>query len=355
VVVPPAIEAHELTKRFRRLQTYRDLALYPWRGADHLAVDRVSLAVAPGEVFGVLGQNGAGKTTLIRLLTTLLIPSSGEAVVAGRSVTRDPRGVRGLIGLVSGEERSFYWRLTGRQNLEFFAALSQVPADVARRRIDELVRRLGLSDHADRPFAVYSTGLRQKLAIARGLLSEPQVLFMDEPTRSLDPISARSIRQFVAEHVIGELGRTVVLATHSMTEAEELCDRLIFIQGGRVVSEGSVPELRRKIGYGVRCELRLRAMPETLPEAIRTVPGVLSLTVGRAGAASDPPHDHPNGLSTLRLTLAEETEVLARVLRTAVLSGAEVHGCETRELSLEEIYVRTLGQEQPAGSVVASR
>lgn len=358
--MPPAIEAHELTKRFRRLQTYRDLVLYPWRTAEHLAVDRVSLAVAPGEVFGVLGQNGAGKTTLIRMLTTLLIPSSGEAVVAGRDVTRDPRGVRGVIGLVSGEERSFYWRLTGRQNLEFFAALSHVPADVARRRIDELVRRLGLSDHADRPFAVYSTGLRQKLAIARGLLSEPEVLFMDEPTRSLDPISARSIRQFVLEHVIGELGRTVVLATHSMTEAEELCDRLMFIQTGRVVAEGSVPELRRKIGYGVRCELRLRAMPDSLPDALRALPGVLSLSLSREEAANWSADgvdglDGLDGLRTVRLTLGEETDVLARVLRAAVLSGAEVHGSETRELSLEEIYVRTLGEGQPVADAVVAR
>lgn len=349
--MPPAIETSELTKRFRRLQTYRDLVLYPWRRAEHLAVDRVSLTVEPGEVFGVLGQNGAGKTTLIRMLSTLLVPSSGRAVVAGRDVVRDPRGVRGVIGLVSGEERSFYWRLTGRQNLEFFAALAHVPADVAGRRIDDLIRRLGLADHADRPFAVYSTGLRQKLAIARGLLSEPEILFMDEPTRSLDPISARSIRNFVAEHVVGELGRTVILATHSMTEAEELCDRLVFVQSGRVVAAGTVPELRRAIGYGIRCELRLGSMPASLPGALHGLPGVLSV----GGPGADPGAPDLDGIVTLRLSLGEEPGVLAAVLRTAVLSGAAVHGCDTREASLEEIYVRTLAPEPRADGQLAER
>src|SRR5207244_7226342 len=131
----PAIQPHALTKRFRKLHTYRDLLLYPWRRADHLAVDRLSLRIDQGELFGILGQNGAGKTTLIKMLCTALLPSSGSASVAGYDVVRDARHVRAAIGLVSGEERSFYWRLTGRQNLEFFAALYHVPQAIARRRI----------------------------------------------------------------------------------------------------------------------------------------------------------------------------------------------------------------------------
>ena len=176
---------------------------------------------------------------------------------------RDPRAIRGRIGLVSGDERSFYWRLTGRQNLEFFAALQHLPPAVVAARIVELAARLGIAEHLDRPFGHLSTGQRQKLAIARGLMSEPEILFMDEPTRSLDPISAVAIREFVAEHIVGELGSTVVLATHSMPEAEALCRRLAFIQDGRIVAEGSVADLRRAIGYGTRCELRLGAAAGT--------------------------------------------------------------------------------------------
>lgn len=328
----PAIETHALTKRFRKLNTYRDLLLYPWRRADHLAVDQISLRIEPGELFGILGQNGAGKTTLIKMLCTALLPTSGSATVAGCDVVREARRVRSLIGLVSGEERSFYWRLTGRQNLEFFAALYQMPPALAARRIDEMLQRLDLAVHADRPFRGYSTGMRQKLAIARGLLTEPQVLFMDEPTRSLDPISAQTVRRFVAEYIIGELGRTVILATHSMAEAEELCDRLALVRTGRVVAQGSVEQLRRTLRYGVRCELRVRHMPPELPDALRRVPGVLKVDLAR-----------DQGLHTLDLSLSEEGPVLAAALRTTVECGAEIYACRTRQASLEDIYLDTLG------------
>jgi ABC-2 type transport system ATP-binding protein len=246
---------------------------------------------------------------------------------------REARHVRAAIGLVSGEERSFYWRLTGRQNLEFFAALYHVPAPVAGRRIDELLRRVGLIEDADRPFRAYSTGMRQKLAIARGLLSEPQVLFMDEPTRSLDPISAQTVRRFVAEYIIGELGRTVILATHSMAEAEELCDRLALVRTGRVVAQGSVDQLRRELRYNVRCELRVRHMPPELPDTLRRIPGTLSVEVARL-----------DGLHVIELAMSDEGAVLAAVLRETVESGAEVYGCQLHQVSLEEIYLRTLGE-----------
>ncbi|MFL5801374.1 MAG: ABC transporter ATP-binding protein [Roseiflexaceae bacterium] len=327
-----AIETHALTKRFRKLHSYRDLLLYPWRRADHLAVDGISLQIAQGELFGLLGQNGAGKTTLIKMLSTALLPSSGSANIAGYDVVRDAWRVRSLIGLVSGEERSFYWRLTGRQNLEFFAALYHIPVPVARRRIDELLRAVDLDGAADRPFRTYSTGMRQKLAIARGLLNQPQVLFMDEPTRSLDPISAQGVRRLVAEHIIGELGSTVILATHSMSEAEALCDRVALVQTGRVVAQGSIDQLRRTLHYGVRRELRLRHMPPELPDALRRLSGVDSVAVL-----------FESGLHVLHLAMSDEGALLAAVLREAVESGAEVYGCLTRHVSLEEIYLRTLG------------
>jgi ABC-2 type transport system ATP-binding protein len=332
-----AIEIQSLTKRFRPLRSYRDL-LAPAGRPERTAVSGIDLRIPPGQVFGLLGQNGAGKTTLIRMLTTLLLPTSGSARVAGFDVVRDPRAVRARIGLVSGDERSFYWRLTGRQNLEFFAALQHLPADIAPTRIADLARRLGIAEHLDRPFGHLSTGQRQKLAIVRGLMSEPEILFMDEPTRSLDPISSVAIRQFVAEHIVGELGRTVVLATHSMPEAETLCRRLAFIQDGRIVAEGSVAELRRAIGYGVRCELRLGAHVGTAGVDLAEVEGVLEvLPAGPPAAATV---DGPAPLA-VRLTLADE-DAMAGVLRVLVTAGADVLGCETRELSLEEIYVHTL-------------
>jgi ABC-2 type transport system ATP-binding protein len=336
-----AIETDGLTKRFRSTRSLRSLALGRPAEPDRLAVDAVSLAIPRGEVFGLLGQNGAGKTTLVRMLTTLLLPTSGSARIDGIDVTSDPRAVRGRIGLINGDERSFYWRLTGRQNLEFFGALRHLDGATVAAAIDRLAARLGMTDHLDRPFGKLSTGQRQALAIARGLLDEPHILFMDEPTRSLDPISADRLRRFVAEVVVGELGRTVVLATHSMPEAEALCDRLAFLQDGRIVSTGTVGELRRAIGYGTRCELRLREVPADLPSTLARLPGIAALTASPIQGSS------PDGATSLvKLTLTA-ADALPTLMRALVGAGVDVLDCRTSELSLEEIYLQTLGA--PAG------
>ena len=334
----PAIETIDLTKRFRLPRAMRAMATGRFDVAERLAVDRVSLSIPRGQVFGLLGQNGAGKTTLVRMLTTLLSPTSGTAHIDGINVARDPHSVRGRVGLVNGDERSFYWRLTGRQNLEFFAALRHLDKAQASVAIDGLASRLGMTEHVDRPFRMLSSGQRQALAIARGLLDEPSIVFMDEPTRSLDPISALRLRRFVADVVVGELGRTVVLATHSMPEAETLCDRLAFIQDGRIVASGTVAELRQAIGYGTRCDLRLGDVRTDLTELLRDVPGVGSLT------ATPPTGDAP-GTSNVRLTMSSD-ETLPELLRRLVGAGIAVLDCVTSELSLEEIYLQTL--ERPA-------
>ncbi|MBN2134868.1 MAG: ABC transporter ATP-binding protein, partial [Acidobacteria bacterium] len=186
-----AITSRNLTKIFPSTSGYRDLL--PFRKRRYTtAVQDVSLNIKEGEFFGLLGANGAGKTTLIKLLCSLVIPTSGSAGIFGHDILKEEQAVKKLVGLVSSEERSFYWRLTGRENLEFFAALYHLDISQAGRRIDELLRIVGLDKHADVRFQGYSTGMRQKLAIARGLLSEPKILFVDEPTRSLDPVSARS-------------------------------------------------------------------------------------------------------------------------------------------------------------------
>ena len=228
-----AIETEELTKRFRKLRGYRDLVRYPWRRPTDIAVDGVSLSVGEGELFGLLGENGAGKTTLIRMLSTTLLPTSGHARVAGYDIVHDAPAVRRSIGLVSGDERSFYWRLTGRQNLEYFAALYHVAPRAVTRRIDDLLMTLGVAAYADRRFSTYSTGIKQRFAIARGLLTEARILFLDEPTRALDPIAADELRHYVADQIVGRLGFTALVATHSLAEAEAICPRVAIIRHGR--------------------------------------------------------------------------------------------------------------------------
>ena len=332
-----AIETSGLTKRFPAPRSLRAIALGRAGPPERVAVDDVNLAIGRGEVFGLLGQNGAGKTTLVRMLTTLLLPSSGTAHIDGIDVVHDARAVRARVGLINGDERSFYWRLTGRQNLEFFAALRRLDPIAASEAIDRLAGRLAMTDHLDRPFGRLSSGQRQALSIIRGLLDAPAIVFMDEPTRSLDPISAERLRRFVSEVIVGELGRTVVLATHSMVEAEVLCDRLAFIQDGRVAALGSVDELRRAIGYGTRCELRLRDVPADVAAMVGRLAGVAALTTERFENPS------PDGATlAIHLTMTSR-DALPDILRTLITAGVAVLGCVTRELSLEEIYIQTLG------------
>ena len=224
----PAIETIDLTKRFRMPRALRAMAAGRFDVPERVAVDDVSLSIPQGQVFGLLGQNGAGKTTLVRMLTTLLLPTSGTARIDGIDVARDPLAVRSRVGLVNGDERSFYWRLTGPPEPRVLRGAAP-PRQALPRRSPSTAspRRLGMTEHIDRPFRhvvdrpAPGPGDRARPARRAG-----SIVFMDEPTRSLDPISALRLRRFVAEVVVGELGRTVVLATHSMPEAETLCDRL---------------------------------------------------------------------------------------------------------------------------------
>lgn len=205
------------------------------------AVDGISFTVAPGEVFGLLGHNGAGKTTTIRMLTGRARPTSGRATIAGYDVVDELARIKPLINLVF-EEQNLYDRMSGRENLRFFADLYRVP----RARVDALLEMVNLVDAADRAVKTYSTGMKQRILIARALINSPRVLFLDEPTRGLDPASAHDLRHIVAELSRG--GTTIFLTTHSMEEADELCDRVAFLSAGRIVALDSPRELKLRHG-----------------------------------------------------------------------------------------------------------
>ncbi|MDR7523803.1 MAG: ABC transporter ATP-binding protein [Armatimonadota bacterium] len=208
------------------------------REGEILALDRVNLTVRPGTVFGVLGPNGAGKTTLLRLVCTLLAPSAGRVEVLGFDTVRDPEEVRRRLGAVLGGERAVYWRLTGRENLLYAAALHDLPPRAAARRAEEVLRLVGLLERADDLVARYSTGMRQRLALARALVHDPPILVLDEPTAGLDPHAAAAMR-----HLLAMLGRgatrTVVVATHNMVEAERLCGTVGILDCGRLLALGA--------------------------------------------------------------------------------------------------------------------
>jgi ABC-2 type transport system ATP-binding protein len=206
----------------------------------------VSLKVPTGSITGLLGPNGAGKTTLLRILATTVLPDGGSAKILDRDVTRHTTQVRTRLGFVLGEERSFFWRLTARQNLRFFAVLANMDAEAIPGRIAELSAMLRLDKELDKPFRDLSTGMRQRLGIARALLHDPEVLLVDEPTRGLDPGSAQRTRKFIKEKLSGEMNKTMLLATHNMEEARQLCDRIAFLKDGKIVTEDEVAEALKK-------------------------------------------------------------------------------------------------------------
>lgn len=327
-----AIETQRLTKRFRRLGTYRDLITYRIRPAEHLAVDELSFHVAPGELFGLLGENGAGKTTIIRMLATSLLPTSGTAIVGGYDVVREPQRVRELVGLANGDERSFYWRLTGRQNLEFFAALYHLDRTIARGRIATLVDAFGLRDEAEAPFYSYSTGTRHKFSIARGLLTEPHVLFLDEPTRSLDPLAAAEVRRLLVDHVVGELGHTVLLATHSLSEAEAICNRVGIIRAGRLVAYGTIADLRQQMTLPTSVEIRLSGPGSEVVARVQAMPGITDVASSSDGVATH-----------LSIQIEPDPGVVHRILALILETGAMVEKMEVREPALQEIYRQAIG------------
>lgn len=225
-----AIETHNLTKRYGSAKGLT-------------AVHDVSLVIPPGEFFGLFGANGAGKTTLIRMLTTLLAPTAGQARVNGYDIVKEAEAVRASVGMVFSNEHSFYGRLTGRENLNFFAAMQNLPRQQIRARVDELLQMFTLDRYADNVFQTYSTGMRQKMNFARALLHNPPVLFLDEPTKGMDVQTADAVRVLLKQEIVERQGKTVFLTTHDLYEMEHLCDRIGVLAHGEIRAFGRPREL----------------------------------------------------------------------------------------------------------------
>jgi ABC-2 type transport system ATP-binding protein len=225
-----AIETHNLTKRYGNAKQTD-------------AVHDVTLSIPQGELFGLFGANGAGKSTLIRILTTLLAPTSGDARVSGFDVVKQPEAVRATVGMVFSNEHSFYKRLTGRENLNFFAALQNVPHQHVRTRVNELLEMFTLERYADVMFHTYSTGMRQKMNVARALLHNPPILFLDEPTKGMDLQTADTVRALLKQEIVERQGKTVFLTTHDLYEMEHLCDRIGVIAHGEMRAFGRPRDL----------------------------------------------------------------------------------------------------------------
>jgi len=246
-VAPVSVTVRDLTKRFPIRRGWLRALLHPFSTDLVTSVDSVSFEVHRGEFFGLLGPNGAGKTTLLKMLATLITPDAGSAEVEGIDVAGDPAQARRLVAPVIASERSLYWRLSARENLELFAHLWNVPRPLVASRVEEVLEVVDLRHTGDKMVGQFSSGMMQRLLIARALLAEPRVLLLDEPTRSLDPISARAFRRFLRDELAVRRQCAVVIATHSAEEAFDLCDRVAVLDRGRLLSVGVAAELARDL------------------------------------------------------------------------------------------------------------
>jgi ABC-2 type transport system ATP-binding protein len=303
------------------------------------ALDRVSLRVDRGELFGLLGHNGAGKTTLIKILTTLLLPSGGRAYVCGLDVTREVLPVRRRISMVSGGEQSGYGILTVREQLWLFAQVYGIPARVSKRRIDDLLEAMNLTAQANQKIYSLSTGMRQKLNICRGLITDPEVLFLDEPTVGLDVDAARTVRTYVRRWIGERDGRTVLLTTHYMQEADELSDRVAIINQGRIVAEGTPQALKRHVQEHARFAVEVADATEDVGY-LEKVPGVVRVQ-----------SEVFEGKLLLRLALRSE-DVIALVIATISARGGRILALRKLEPTLEEVFIQLIGRRYQPGDDV---
>ena|SRR2546426_2749075 len=302
---------------------------------DVTALNGIDLRVSKGEVFGLLGPNGAGKTTLIKILSTLVLPDSGKAMVCGIDVVTHPRKALRMVQAVLAQNTGFNLRISGRRNLEFYSALYSIPTGQAKKRIDELLDFCGLADKADIPFQKYSTGMAKRLLLSRALLSDAPVLIFDEPTAGLDPISGLEFRRLIKEELARKQGKTILLATHNLPEAQEMCDRIALIREGNILAVGTPSEIRRNFEGLVSLTVTFSGSFESrASELVRSI----AKTSGVSGISSSVKE---NAL-TIRIQGARNLDYNG-ILRALSSSDLRIFSFEASEPSLEDAFISMVG------------
>jgi ABC-2 type transport system ATP-binding protein len=309
--------------------------VYRGRQGDVEALRGLNLTIEPNQIYCLLGPNGAGKTTLIKILVTLLTPTSGEAYVSGLNVATEAARVRRTVGFVLGGDRGLYPRLSGRDNLLYFGALWGLSPSQADQRSYQLLERMGLASAAKRRVEEYSRGMKQRLHLARGLLTRPRVLFLDEPTIGLDPVGARELRALINGGL--EFDCTILLTTHYLAEAEELCDRLAVINKGSLVFEGTSREIKERARQDDVIEIEGPALDAHCFDLV----GRLPLVSSRALQQSD-------GSTRITLTSPNSAHLTQEVLRVVAAEKYELAGLSIRRPTLEDAYVSLLQESSRA-------
>ena len=322
----PAIEARQLRKTYITTR-----GVLRRERVNRVALRGVDLAIPHSELFGLLGPNGAGKTTMVKIFTTLLLPTSGTARVLGLDAVKEQWALRRRIGFVFGGERGLYWRLSGLDNLRYFADLYRIPPEVSRLRIPELLERLGLAGRERDRVELYSRGMKQRLHLARGLLNDPEVPFLDEPTIGLDPVGARELRLIVRE--LADAGTTIFLTTHYMFEADAICDRIAVIKDGGIVAEGTPNSIKTLVQDQGVVEFEVVGMPVERLAGLRDLPGVKSVAVSEHELAQ-----------VVTVHCARPAELMTQL--GVILDGINLQKVSSREPTLEDAYVQLIGDAQ---------
>jgi ABC-2 type transport system ATP-binding protein len=317
------IETHQLTKRYPLLAGWKSILNSSAKGK--CAVENIDLTIKAGELFGLVGPNGAGKTTLIKMLSTLIIPTSGEIHIDGYDI-RDETNIKKTIGLATSDERSFYWRLTGRQNLQFFASLHNLSIREAHKRIEKTLAQVNLTDVANMRFQTYSTGMRQRLTIARAMLTNPKIIFMDEPTKGLDPPSAANLQKLIREHLIESLGITVLLSSHHLKEVEDICDRVAVMNNGTIRGCGTMAELRTLLGPVEQYRMEVYDIDTA---------AIAQLNASEAELETEPTHDG-GLLISFKKDAADDR--LTRMIKIILENNGKIQSISCDPVSLHTIF-----------------
>jgi len=337
-----SIQTINLTKRFAK-KKHRGVFGFLRRNQSNnkhndvtVALDKVNIKIHSGELFGLLGPNGSGKTTTIKCLSTILIPDEGTAIVNGFDISKETSMVRASLGMVVGGERTLYWKLTARDNLMYFASLYKMQRRHAKKRIEELLETMQLSDRADERLEDYSTGMRQKVAIARALLHDPPILLLDEPTLGLDPNFARQIRNQIKE-LSEKQGKTVLLTTHYMDEADQLCDRVAFINNGKIVAVDTPNRLKAMVKEKELVEVVVYRPPAGIEKHIRSLlpdAEVIKLIPG------DEDEGNPSRIKIIGGTAEEHVGTIIDALRQ---KNVRIGSLNVGVPTLEDVFIKLTG------------
>lgn len=323
-----AIEVQNLRRVFRTT-----LGVFKRSIKEVVAVEDVSFAVTAGELFGLLGPNGAGKTTSVKMLTTLLIPTEGSARILGHDVVKEADAIRPRIGFIFGGERGLYWRLSAIDNLRYFATLYQLDPEVTKKRIPYLLELVGLADRGREKVEGYSRGMKQRLHIARTLLHDPELLFLDEPSIGLDPVAAREMRQIVLN--LQSEKKTILLTTHYMFEADALCQRIAVINQGRIIALDTPEGLKKHVRDLSVIEIEVFGVPKQTLDKVQAMPFVDAVSV-----------ENRDQKQALLVQSSRGAEAVPDLM--AALAGLRVGRVDVREPTLEDAYVRLVGGRHDA-------